>query len=143
MKKIFASAGIVAFALFLAGCVVPVQSSRTTYTANPMSVDDVKALCKANVGDDIVISQIRSTRTVYRLTAAQIIGLKNEGISQKVIDYMINTASAQSSSEAATVEPSSSYVYPYAYPYVVPFPMIDFYPLIPPPPFPWHHGHRW
>jgi hypothetical protein len=38
---------------------------------------------------------IRNSRTVYRLTTAEIIDLKESGVSNKVIDFMINTASSQ------------------------------------------------
>jgi hypothetical protein len=32
---------------------------------------------------------------MYRLTTAEIIDLKNSGVSEKIIDFMINTASAR------------------------------------------------
>jgi outer membrane lipoprotein SlyB len=59
----------------------------------PLVVADVKAMAKAGVGDEIIISQIRSTHTVYRLSSDDIIDLHNSGVSQKVIDFMINTPS--------------------------------------------------
>ncbi len=57
----------------------------------PLSIADVKALAQARLSDDVIISQIRNSRTVYHLSAADIIGLKNAGVSEKVINYMINT----------------------------------------------------
>jgi len=57
----------------------------------PVTVADVQALARANVGDDIIISQIRSTRTVYHLSATDIIQLRDAGVSQRVIQYMINS----------------------------------------------------
>jgi uncharacterized protein YcfJ len=66
-----------------------------TYTrveqGQPLGLADVKAMAKAGVSDDVIISQIRTSRTIYRLSAADIIDLHNCGVSQKVIDYMINT----------------------------------------------------
>jgi outer membrane lipoprotein SlyB len=59
----------------------------------PLGVADVKALARAGVSEDVIISQIRSSRTVYRLTAAEIIELHEAGVSQKIIEYMINTPS--------------------------------------------------
>jgi hypothetical protein len=56
-------------------------------------VADVKALAKAKLGDDVIISQVRSSRTVYHLTTAEILDLKEAGVSEKIIDFMINTAS--------------------------------------------------
>jgi hypothetical protein len=58
------------------------------------SVADVKALAKAGLSDDVILSHIRNSQTLYHLTTAEIIDLKNSGVSDKVIDFMINTASA-------------------------------------------------
>ena len=51
---------------------------------------DIKDLAKAEVADDIVISQINNTRSIFSLTAQAIIELKNAGVSEKVIAYMMN-----------------------------------------------------
>ena len=57
----------------------------------PLAVADVKALAQAKISDDLIISQIRASHTVYHLSAADIIDLRNSGVSEKVIDFMINT----------------------------------------------------
>ena len=57
-----------------------------------MNLADVKAMVKAQISDEVVISKITASRTVYRLTTAEIIDLKESGVSNKVIDFMINTA---------------------------------------------------
>ena len=57
----------------------------------PLTIEDIKILSHANISDDLIISQINATRTVYHLTSVQIIDLNQSGISHKVIDYMINT----------------------------------------------------
>ncbi len=58
------------------------------------SVADVKALVNVGLSDEVILSQIRNSQAVYHLTTAEIIDLKNSGVSEKVIDFMINTASA-------------------------------------------------
>jgi hypothetical protein len=58
-----------------------------------IGVADVKALAKAGLNDDVILSHIRNSQAVYHLTTAEIIDLKNSGVSDKVIDVMINTAS--------------------------------------------------
>ena len=58
----------------------------------PLATADVKALAKAGLSDDVIISQIRNSHSVYHLSTAEIIDLKDSGTSQTVIDYMINTA---------------------------------------------------
>jgi hypothetical protein len=59
-----------------------------------IGVADVKALATAGLSDEVVLSHIRNSQAVYHLTTAEIIDLKNSGVSEKVIDFMINTASA-------------------------------------------------
>ena len=59
-----------------------------------MGPADVVALAKEGIGDDVIISQIRSSRTMFHLTTAQIIDLKKSGVSETVINFMINTANS-------------------------------------------------
>jgi outer membrane lipoprotein SlyB len=59
----------------------------------PLTLADVKALTKAGVSDEVIISQSRTSRTVYRLAANEIIELHDAGVSNKVIDFMVNTPS--------------------------------------------------
>ena len=70
------------------------QTYQRVEQGQPLTVADVKALARASVGDDIIISQIRSTRTVYHLSAAEIIELRDAGVSQRVIQFMIGTGDA-------------------------------------------------
>lgn len=71
------------------------QQAPQTYTridqGRPLSVADVKALAAARVGDDVIISQIRSTHTSFQLSSADLIDLKNAGVSDRVVEAMINT----------------------------------------------------
>lgn len=73
------------------------QQAPQTYAhleqGQPLSVADVKALAQARVSDDVIITQIRNSRTVYHLSAADIIDLKNSGLSDQVVNFMINTPS--------------------------------------------------
>jgi len=69
-----------------------------TYTrveqGQPLAVADIKAMVSSQVGDEVIISQIQNTHSIYHLSAADIIDLKNAGVSEKLIQYMINTPSA-------------------------------------------------
>lgn len=67
------------------------QTYQRVEQGQPLGLADVKALASAGISDDVIISQIRTSRTVYHLSAGDIIDLHNSGVSQKVIDYMINT----------------------------------------------------
>jgi len=59
----------------------------------PLSVADVKAMAAARVSDDVIINQIRTSRTVYHLGGSDIIDLHNSGVSDSVINFMISTPS--------------------------------------------------
>jgi hypothetical protein len=60
--------------------------------APSLSLADVKTLAKSGLSEEVIISQIRNSHSVFRLTTAEIIDLKDSGVSQRVIDFMINTA---------------------------------------------------
>ena len=87
------------------------QQAPQTYTkvdqGQPLSVADVKALVKAGVSEEVIISQIKNSRTVYHLVAADIVDLRDSGAPDKVVNYMINTPTTASS---GTVDPSASVV---------------------------------
>jgi uncharacterized protein YcfJ len=70
------------------------QTYQRVEQGQPLSVVDIKALAKSGISEDIIISQIRASRSVYRLSTADIIDLRDAGVSNKVIDFMINTASS-------------------------------------------------
>lgn len=75
------------------------QSPQTLHRVEqgqPLGLADVKALARAGVSDEVMISQIRNSRTAYRLSTAEIIDLKDAGVSERVIDFMINTPSLYS-----------------------------------------------
>ena len=67
------------------------QTFQRVQTGQPLTPADIKALAHAGVSDDIIISQIRNSHTIYHLSTAEIIDLKDSGVSNRVIDFMINT----------------------------------------------------
>ncbi|GAB6906242.1 17 kDa surface antigen [Desulfosarcina cetonica] len=79
------------------------QTLQRVEAGQPLTAADVQALVQAGISDDLIISQIRNSRTVYHLTTADIIALRNSGVSNRVIDYMINTPSQVPSSQVAGV----------------------------------------
>jgi hypothetical protein len=76
------------------------------YRAQPMGLPDIKMLAKSGVSDEVILSQIRNSHSVYRLSAAEILDLKDAGVSEKVIDFMINTPSLYRSSRPPPPPPS-------------------------------------
>lgn len=68
----------------------------------PLGIADIKAMARAGVGDDVIISQIISSHTVFHLSAADVIDLHNSGVSDRVVNYMINTPSTATAAPPPT-----------------------------------------
>ena len=54
----------------------------------PLSLEQIRDMVHNNVGDAVIMDQIRMTRTVFQLTPEQISWLHQEGVSDGVIQYM-------------------------------------------------------
>jgi hypothetical protein len=96
--------------LVLAGCATHTDTAGTPRPGP--TLDEVKSLVKAHVGDLVIISQIQNSSTRYALTADQIIALKKDGVSDSVIITLINTAT---NSPPRTTVIREVYPYPYYY----------------------------
>ena len=60
--------------------------------AHSLGMTDVAQLAQAHVTDDVIIAQIRSTGSVFRLSSTDTIWLKQNGVSDGVIQEMLATA---------------------------------------------------
>jgi surface antigen len=58
----------------------------------PLSTADVIQMSRSGVSDETIITAIRSSNTVYQLTAAEITDLRTQGVSDRVLNYMISSA---------------------------------------------------
>lgn len=85
----------------------PPQTYATVTQNQPVSLAEVKALARAGVSEDLIISQIKNSRTVYHLIAADIVDLRDSGVTDKVVNYMINTPATVGD---ATSAPASTVV---------------------------------
>ena len=72
--------------LIISGC-----TSLMVYNERAISLDDVINLSKADAGSDVIISHIDATHSRFRLSPDDIVRLKNEGVTDDVIEYMIET----------------------------------------------------
>ena len=57
-----------------------------------LGLSDVIRMAQSHVGDDVVIAQIRSTGSVFHLSANDVIWLKQQGVSDAVLREMVATA---------------------------------------------------
>ncbi len=67
------------------------STTRKIDRGEQLSTDDIKKMTKAGLSDDVIISQIDATKSVFYLSSADIIDLKKAGVSQRVINHMIQT----------------------------------------------------
>lgn len=65
------------------------QTYRRVDNGEKLSVNDIINLSKANVDDDKVINLIQKTDSHYMLNSYQIDKLRDAGVSEKVITYMM------------------------------------------------------
>lgn len=83
------------------------EQAPQTYTrleqGQPLSIADVKALARAGISEEVIINQIQATHTVFRLSAADIIDLRDAGVSDRVVNCMINTPGTAGAASANTV----------------------------------------
>ena len=71
-------------ALWAVGCA-------TTPRPAPLTQADVMSMVKAGLTDEEIIRRIDATRTVYRLSSDDVINLRKEGVSDRVVNYMLDT----------------------------------------------------
>ncbi len=57
----------------------------------PLTINDVIKLSQGGVSDDAIINYIHDQRTSYNLTQAQVRRMQDAGVSQRVINTMIDT----------------------------------------------------
>jgi hypothetical protein len=87
----------------------------------PYGVDDVLKLSRAQIGEDITLNYIKNSGTIYNLSPKDIVYLRNEGVSDKVINTMMdqrnnvpadvanqNALQAQAAASAAGAVPVSA-----------------------------------
>jgi hypothetical protein len=72
-------------------CQAAPDTCRRVQTAQPLILGDVKEMAKLGFGSDVIINQVRNSHTVFHLNANAIIDLKNAGVSDQVIDFLIST----------------------------------------------------
>ena len=88
-------------------CQASPDTCHRVQTAQPLTLADVKVMTKIGFSSDVIITQVRNSRTVFHLTANAIIDLKNSGVSDQVIDFLMTTPDSIAGSSPVP-EPSNS-----------------------------------
>jgi hypothetical protein len=56
-----------------------------------LSLYDIKALARAGVNDGVILRYLRDRGTNYYLSSDDVAGLRKAGVSQSIVDYMLQT----------------------------------------------------
>jgi hypothetical protein len=97
MKRTTAWLAVLAFAVVAAGCGP--EYSRQYYRERPpvrdslalMTKQDIIALSKSRIGDNVIISMINSSGSTFHLRTPDVIELADSGVSDTVIAAMLKT----------------------------------------------------
>jgi hypothetical protein len=124
MKYSIVLAGLVV-ALLSTGCMSGYYAHRDrrdvveqdSLAPPPMSIDDVIALAKDSVGDNVILAQMKATHSYFKLTNNDIRDLKKNGVSDQVINAMIKTGDEPT----RTATRRGYYAYPEYYWYPSPY----------------------
>jgi len=82
----------------------------------PYGVPEVLQLSQANVGDSVIVNYIQNSGNNYGLNAAQIIYLRQQGVSDAVINAMLNQRSQSAQAAPAATQASSDSTATYSSP---------------------------
>jgi hypothetical protein len=69
---------------------VVVQTAPAPAPKLPYGVEDVVKLSQAQISDDIVLNYVRNSGTIYTLGPQEIVYLRNQGVSDRVINAMLD-----------------------------------------------------
>jgi len=62
-----------------------------SYQYPPVTIEEIIKLSKDKIPAEQIIDKIKRSQTAYRLSADEIVEMKNAGVDSNVIDYMLRT----------------------------------------------------
>lgn len=117
-------------------CKADSDTCHRVQSLQPLTVHDIKVMAALGFGKDVIIAQVQNSRTVFHLTASEIIDLKNSGVDNGVIDFLINTPNAVGG-VSPVPEPMTNYAGAQTPP---PPPPVEVQPPAPSPDYVWIGG---
>jgi uncharacterized protein YceK len=137
MKSFFAFALLLATVLFLSGCATTAYREAPVAAAPAaLTLAQIKEMTARGVSDDTILSALRASRAVYRLTSKDVLDLQEAKVSPAVIDYLLSTPQFYPPQPTPRYR-SYYYYYPPPWPYWYPYWgwHYDWH-------FDFHHGHH-
>jgi hypothetical protein len=92
--------------VLLLGC-----ATRKPAPPPPLAQADVISMVKMGVADDEIMRRIDETRTVFRLSSEDVVRLRDEGLSDRLVSFMLDTYARAAAAEQRRrdAEPRSSF----------------------------------
>lgn len=75
----------------LIGVVLALQGCASAPRPAPLTTTEIVQMSQRKLSDDIIIKRIRASGAVYRLSAAELVKLHDQGVSDAVLNAMQNT----------------------------------------------------
>jgi hypothetical protein len=88
----------------------------------PLTQTDIISMVKAGMTEEDIMRRIDDTRTVFRLSSEEVVRLRNEGVSDRVVNYMLDTYTRAVAAEQRRRDADYNFHYGFYYGH------------------PWHHG---
>ena len=114
---LLASLGVASLVALNATAQTPAPATTTASTTAPADaapaklpygVEDVLKLSRAQVSEDVTLSFIRNSGTIYNLAPKDIVYLKNEGVSDHVINAMLDQGKSVPTIMGAQAAPATA-----------------------------------
>ena len=77
--------------LFCVAVVLTIGCATTAPRPPPLTQTDIISMTKASMTDEEIMRRIDGTRTVFRLNSDDVVRLRQEGVSDRVVTYMLDT----------------------------------------------------
>ena len=81
-------------------------ASDTATVKYPYGVEDVVKLSRAHVNEEVITTYIQNSGTIYNIAATDIVNLKNEGVSDNIINQMMDQRKRAAEASAQTQTPT-------------------------------------
>ncbi len=95
---------LLALLIMLTAGVTTFAQTHKSQSQKPMTVDDVIALIKAGLSDDVIIAQLKQRKHAYDLSPDQLIQLRNAKASDAVLKVMLNPEAGQTQSTGVVAQ---------------------------------------
>src|SRR5262245_1717331 len=74
----------------------------------PRGVDDILKLSRAKVGDDVIVAFIQTGNRRFSLAASEILFLRDEGVSDRVLAAMLNQPQDSPTPQQQAAQPATA-----------------------------------